>query len=89
VLSVRVPAFQLHALRKIAARKKLTLSDALKDAIAGYLARPGSPISSNFDRANLYLMEPPVPETSQPGVAEVRDRAAEFIRPDFGDTLTA
>ena len=81
VLSVRVPALQLHALRKIAARKKLSLSDALKEALTGYLASPGLPISSSADRLIFFTSERPIPETSQPGVREVGEQLEEFLRP--------
>ena len=89
VISARVSYDQAKALRDIAERENLSLSDVTKQAIDVFIAASG-PSLYKSERASgnwtFYLRDAPVTETLQPGDQQIRNDEPGFARPDTDDT---
>ena len=89
VLSVRVPYDQLKALRRIAERDHVSMSDVAKQAIESYIAASG-PSLSKSERPGaqwtFFLRDAPPTESVQPADRQLRNDDPDFLRPDADDT---
>lgn len=92
VLSARVSYQQLKAIRDIAEREGVSLSDITKQAIEVFIAASG-PSLYKSERASgnwtFYLRDAPVTETLQPGERELRNDDPSFKRPETDDTVAS
>ncbi len=66
VLSVRVPLDQLQALRSIAQRRAMSLSEVVQEALASFASAGGPQVFSSQASWKIYVIEPAASEAYNP-----------------------
>ncbi len=92
VLSARVSYDQLKAIREIAERERLSLSEVTKQAIEMFVAAAGASLYTSRPVSGYWSIRGPrlsVTETQQPGDQQLRNGERGFRRPDKENVTAA